>query len=368
MADVVFATLAAGGNVPPLLAVATEVADRGHRVRVLGHNLQRPTFEQAGLEFHGYDGLDDWDPAAATTTLEDMHGWSRQFTERVKAQALIDLVAPDSVAVVDCMLLQSLGAAQRAGLPTVALVHSFHAYFDGSWQRGPMGLSGKIRGLSPRRLWRRCDRVLVCTDRELDPAGRKAWPASFVWTGPTSGRPARIQPASPPRVLVNLSTNAFPGQREALQNILDGLAAMPVDVVVTTGPAVDPASLTVPPNAEVHRFLPHDEIMATCSAVIGHGGHSTTMRALAHGLPLVILPMHPMLDQPMVGKVVAEAGAGVSIKRTSSPAQIADALRVVLAGPHRAAAEAIADRWRDTNGAIVAADEILALRPEPVSQ
>ena len=152
--------------------------------------------------------------------------------------------------------------------------------------------------------------------------------------------------------LVSLSTNAFAGQREALQSVLDGIADAPVQVVLTTGPPVDTSELTAPSNAEVHRFLPHDEVMGTCSAVIGHGGHSTTMRALAHGLPLVIMPMHPMLDQPMVGMAVEAAGAGVSIKRTSSPAEIRAALDTVLGGrienPHRRSRRAGAaqtERW-----------------------
>jgi UDP:flavonoid glycosyltransferase YjiC (YdhE family) len=92
------------------------------------------------------------------------------------------------------------------------------------------------------------------------------------------------------------------------------------------------------------------------------------MRALAHGLPLVVMPMHPMLDQPMVGKAVQEAGAGVSIKRTSSPAEIRSALDTVLNGSHGAAASEIGARWRRSDGAVVAADRILALRSEPVSQ
>ena len=313
MTDVVFATLDAGGNVPPLLGIAEEVARRGHRVRVLGHEQQRATFEQAGLEFHGYRDVAPWDPTAPMSTLEGIRGWSRQFTEAAKGRELIELAGPDSVVVVDCMLLPALREAQRAGLTTVTLVHSFHAYFDGPWQRGPMGLLAKPKGLNPRRLWSRCDGVLVCTDRELDPAGQKDWPETFLWTGPIQRPTEPADPVSPPRVLVSLSTNAFPGQREVLQNVLDGLADAPVQVVLTTGPPVDPSELTAPANAEVHAFLPHDEVMATCSAVIGHGGHSTTVRALAHDLPLVIMPIHPMLDQPMVGKAVETAGAGVSI-------------------------------------------------------
>jgi UDP:flavonoid glycosyltransferase YjiC (YdhE family) len=368
MSNVVFATLDAGGNVPPLLGIADEVARRGHRVRVLGHEQQRATFEKAGLEFHGYRDVVSWDPTAPMSTLEGIRGWGRQFIEPGKGRELVELASPDSVAVVDCMLLPSLRDAQRAGLTTVALVHSFHAYFDGPWQRGPMGLLGKSKRLNPRRLWSRCNGVLVCTDRELDPTGSKNWPETFLWTGPIQRPTEPAVPVSPPRVLVSLSTNAFPDQREVLQNVLDGLADAPVQVVLTTGPPVDPGELTAPANAEVHAFLPHDEVMATCSAVIGHGGHSTTVRALAHDLPLVIMPIHPMLDQPMVGKAVAAAGAGVSIKSSSSPEDIRSALDTVLAAPYREVASTFGARWRGSDGAVVAADRILALRSEPVSQ
>ena len=368
MTDVVFATLDAGGNVPPMLGIAEEVARRGHRVRVLGHEKQRPTFEKARLEFHGYRDVAPWDAAAPMTTLQGIRGWGRQFTESGKGRELVELASLDSVVVVDCMLLPSLRDAQRAGLPTVALVHSFHAYFDGPWQRGPMGMLGKLRGLNPRRLWTQSDGVLVCTDRELDPAGAKSWPESFLWTGPIQPSTEPSVPANPPRVLVSLSTNAFPGQREVLQNILDGLADAPVEVVLTTGPPVEPSELTAPANAQVHAFLPHDEAMATCSAVIGHGGHSTTMRALAHNLPLVVMPIHPMLDQPMVGKAVAAAGAGVSIKASSSPAEIRSALDAVLTGPHRESASKFGARWRGSDGAVVAADRILATKSEQISQ
>jgi UDP:flavonoid glycosyltransferase YjiC (YdhE family) len=367
MTDVVFATVDAGGNAPPMKDIAVEVARRGHRVRVIGHEQQRASFESAGLEFHPYSDPEPWDPTAQKSTLEGLREFIGQLTAKGKGADLIRLTSPDSIVVVDCMLLGALDGAQKAGLTTVALVHSFHAYFDGGWRKGPIGLVARLKGLSARRIWDRCDAVLICTDRTLDPAGSKDWPDSFVWTGPAQPETKSAVAEAPPRVLASLSTIAFPGQSEAVQNILDGLADAPVEVVLTTGPAVDPNSLTVPANAEVHVFLPHDEVMAGCSAVIGHGGHSTTVRALAHGLPLVIMPMHPMLDQLMVGKAIEAAGAAVTIKRTASPEQIRAALDTVLDAQPRAAAEAIAERWRGADGTVVAADRILALQPGQVS-
>ena len=367
MTDVVFATVDAGGNAPPMKDIAVEVARRGHRVRVIGHERQRASFESAGLEFHPYGDPEPWDPTAQKSTLEGLREFIGQLTAKDKGDDLVRMTSPDSVVVVDCMLLGALDVAQRAGLTTVALVHSFHAYFDGGWRKGPIGLVARLKGLNARRIWNRCEAVLVCTDRSLDPAGSKDWPDSFDWTGPIQPETKSAVPVDPPRILASLSTIAFPGQSEAVQNILDGLADAPVEVVLTTGPAVDPAGLTVPANAEVHAFLHHEEVMAGCSAVIGHGGHSTTVRALAHGLPLVIMPMHPMLDQLMVGKAIEAAGAAVTIKRTASPEQIRAALETVLDEPHRAAAEAVAERWRSADGTAVAADRILALEPKRVS-
>ena len=367
MTDVVFATVDAGGNAPPFVAIATEVARRGNHVRVLGHEQQRATFEKAGLEFHAYSNPEPWQPTRQQSTISGLRGFIRQLTGADKGSDLAALLGPDSIAVVDCMLLSGLRAAQDAGVPTVTFVHSFHAYFDGPWRHGPIGIVGRLKGLGARRLWQDSAAVLVCTDRSLDPAGAKDWPDSFVWTGPVQPAAPMATPVTPPRVLASLSTIAFPGQREVVQNILDGLADAPVELVLTTGPAVDPAGLTVPANAEVHAFIPHDQVMPGCSAVIGHGGHSTTVRALAHGLPLVIMPMHPMLDQAMVGEVVEAAGAGVSIKKTSSPEQIRAAFDTVMDESHRQAAAAIGDRWRGADGAIVAADRILALQAKPVS-
>lgn len=367
MTDVVFATVDAGGNVPPLKEVAVEVARRGHRVRVLGHEQQRESFERVGLEFHAYNQSEPWDPTIQRPTMQAIRAFVAQFSGPQMRADLTALLGPGSVAVVDCMQLAGLKAAQDAGVPTAALVHSFHAYFDGGWRRGPVGILARLKGLGARKLWRNCGTVLVTTDRSLDPAGSRTWPDSFVWTGPIQPEPAPSSPVAPPRVLVSLSTIAFPGQQETLQNILDGLAGKPIEVVVTTGPAVDPATLTVPANAEVHAFLPHEDVMPGCSAVIGHGGHATTVRALAHGLPIVIMPMHPLLDQAMVGKAVEKAGAGVSIKRTAAPEDIGAALETVLDGRHRAAAVAIAERWRGVDGAAVAADRILAMSPESVS-
>jgi hypothetical protein len=50
-------------------------------------------------------------------------------------------------------------------------------------------------------------------------------------------------------------------------------------------------------NVEVHRFIDHGQLMPDIDMMIVHGEHGTTMGALGHDL-LLMLPLHPMCDQP----------------------------------------------------------------------
>ena len=102
--------------------------------------------------------------------------------------------------------------------------------------------------------------------------------------------------------------------------------------------------------------------MPAVSLVIGHGGHATTVRALAHDLPLVVLPMHPMLGQKMIGDSVAARGAGVVLSPRSPAAQIAAAASTLPGpGPHTGAAASIGAALRAEDGAARAADRLTTL-------
>jgi UDP:flavonoid glycosyltransferase YjiC (YdhE family) len=96
--------------------------------------------------------------------------------------------------------------------------------------------------------------------------------------------------------------------------------------------------------------------------LIGHGGHSTTMAALAHDLPLIIMPMHPLIDQPMIARAVADAGAGIVLNRKASPEEIARALTALRTTESFAEkAAVIGQRLRAAEGARVAADRLLEI-------
>lgn len=357
MTDFLFATLDAGGNLPPALGIARDLVRAGHRVRFLGEPQQAGLVEATGAEFHAYAHSFPMAPADHMSALQQISMMVSVFTDAGIARDVVEEARhdPPDVVILDCLLLGAIDAASRAGLRTVVLVHSFYAFFDGPFRRTPITAVIAARGLGPRRVMKRADRILVCSDPLLDPAGGKNGNGKVVWTGAVADVEHPATPAPPglrPRVLVSLSTTAFPGQEAFLHKALEAVADLPLEVVVTTGPAIDPAGLTAPPNTTVHRYVPHRDVMPECSAVLGHGGHSTTMLALGHGLPLVIAPMHPLLDQRMVGKAVQDAGAGLLIKASSSPEEISRAVKTVVdSALFRAAASGVGQRIREADGA-----------------
>lgn len=362
MAEVLILTVDGSGNVPPALAVGAELRGRGHRVRVLGTDRQRADVVDAGLEHVAYRHPRPWVSQERRSSTRAALDFVAMVGSRAYGRDLAEALAdrPADVVLVDGMIPAATARAARLGVPNAVLMHTFARFFLSP----AMEAAGRVRGFSPRRAWARADAVLVASDSELDPASGGA-PAGYTWVGVVEAPPRALPgsaPGRPPRVLVSLSSVHIPAQLGMLQRILDGLADLPVEVVATTGPTVDPAALRAPANATVHRHVPHHELLPTCDLVVGHGGHSTTMRTLMHGLPLLLLPADPRIDQPTVARAVARAGAGLHLDRSSSPDAIRAAAITLLGDPsYRAAADVVGQRLRDQDGVRSAADHLVAL-------
>jgi len=365
MARILAVTWDGGGNVPPMLGIASELQRRGHQVRVLGHAQQRHRVVSAGLKFVEYRHARPWSPNVAATGARFLLRFLFEaFTDPGPGKDVCDELVrePVDLALVDSMSLAGLRSAERSGVATAVLMHTLHRYHTHQWSLGPIGVVAAVYGMRPGRLWNAADRVLVATDSALDPAARRKLPANVRYTGVVHTPVKASTPEKDkPLVLVSLSTIFFEGQEATLQAVLDALEGLPIRGIVTTG-AVPPGALRIPANVEAHEYVPHDEIMPSASLIVGHGGHSTTMRALAHGVPLLILPMHRILDQLMVGKAVAAAGAGRVLPKTASADEIRTAVQSLLQdASYRRVAEVTGARLRSRNGAIAAADELEGL-------
>lgn len=351
MSSILFTTFDGGGNVPPTLAVANELRIRGHDVRIIGHSCQATFVTGAGLPFIAYPTARDFHGADNNSPF----AWVAMFGDRAMGRdVLAELEArPADLVVVDCLTFGAIEAVATRGIPFVLLEHTFDEYFANMWLRGPVGMGLRLKRFHVSRLLAAARARVVMSLRELDPVMDP--PSSVIHAGPVA-RGVVAEP-SEPTVLASLSTIHFRGMEAALQNIVSALGSLPVRAIVTTGPAVDPSSLSVPRNVEVHQFVPHAELMPHVSVVVGHGGHATTMAALAHNLPLVVMPLDPVLDQKMVGTAVAKAGAGRLLTKKAKPAVIGAAVEELLAdGRHRQSAAKLGEAIRARSGASAGAD------------
>jgi len=147
-------------------------------------------------------------------------------------------------------------------------------------------------------------------------------PPSLAWEQPLGESvllaPAAPRTGSPPawldghgRPLVYATLGTVFNEPELLTRLLAGLDQVPA-ALVTTGRNVDPAALgSVPPHVRVERFVPQEDVLPACAAVVAHAGSGSTLAALAHGLPLVLVPQGA--DQFENAARVEAAGAGVVV-------------------------------------------------------
>jgi len=317
--------------------------------------------------------------------------WTREVASELGRE-------PTDMVVADFILVGALVAAEAAGVPRVALVHNvYRGAVQGRPPWGPgwrptVGMMGRLRdaagtfvsnrihardvlpflnrarrslGLPPLRRYfeqdDRASRIVVLTSPEFDspigfpanvrlvgtPVGDEAPPATFSTRGPDDGRPL---------VLVSLST-LEQGQATLMDRILAALASLPVRALVTLGPALDRSRFTSPRNVALETFVPHGSLLPHAAAVVSQCGLGTVMKALAHGVPLVCIPL--VGDQPENAARIQTLGAGVRLPADADPARIRRAIERVLTDPaFRGSAQRVAGAIAGEDPVKAAVDEI----------
>jgi UDP:flavonoid glycosyltransferase YjiC (YdhE family) len=329
----------AGGNVAPTLEILRELAQRGGEVTVLGHRQLASAVEGAGLAFRAFRHARRWSATVERPGWRSMIGWLPLASDRGAGRDVAEAAGelhPELI-VVDCMLPGSLRAARATGAAVAMVMHTMIGYWESQWSpRTPLGLWLRLTGTLPSGRAFLPDLALLATMPEFDPLPeRTRIPRELIaQTGPAVGRPHAVKAArgqEQPTVLISLSTISYPGQGELLRRLVDAVAGLPLRAIVTTGPALDPARIIAPPNVEVRRFVPHEELLPNVDLVIGHGGHGTTMRALSHGVPVLVVPMTSLADHDLVADAVVAVGAGAQVPKTAGSDELQRVIAAALA-------------------------------------
>jgi UDP:flavonoid glycosyltransferase YjiC (YdhE family) len=295
-------------------------------------------------------GLTAWPvgPTQAEAGVPDSPRWFAR-TGADRAADLLPLAAawrPDLVVHEETELAGLLVAA-RLGARHVA--HGLGIAATGSWEQFAPVVeeAGERAGVPdlPARL-RAAEFLSLCPpalrpDEPDRPAQRALRPA-FGQAAPGDALPAAMAGLPHPRT-AHLTLGTVFHHSDVLGTAIAGLRDLPVNLVVTVGPDVDPDRFgPQPPHVLVERYVPHGLLLPRCDLVVSQGGAGVLLGALAHGLPQLVLPQ--AADQPANAEAVRRAGAGLVLHdgQVSADSVRGAAVQLLDRPRHRAAARAVA--------------------------
>lgn len=177
---------------------------------------------------------------------------------------------------------------------------------------------------------------------------------------------------SRPRVALTLGVSArafLKGDWGRTAKLMEAVAGLDIEVIATLNEnqLLDVPG-GVPDNVRIVDYVPLDQLLPTCSAMISHGSIGTCMAAAAKGVPQLIcdtdeslrlygtatadgiewdLPGQKHQYSTLTSAYVSERGAGVRLNhQTHSPDHMRTQLRRVLEDPSfREGARAVRDDW-----------------------
>jgi len=338
-----FVTWAGGGNSTPVIGLATRLIGRGHDVQVVSPDDSTARFAEISVPYE----VMAREPKAVCAAIEH---------------------AQPDVVVVDFMMPAWLSEAESSGVPVVALVHTLYDRIAAGLLTAFTTLDAindgrRALGLDPIAdapdLLDHMDRVLVTSYAELEADPGETPNVRYV--GAILEEPATDtgwQPPGTPLVVASLGTTPGLDDHVVVPNLLEGVAPLPVHVLLNAGAHLDAATLSPPDNVTVARYIRHAAVMPHAAAVVTHAGLGVTLAALSYGLPMVAIPLGR--DQPATARRVEAVGAGVVLPVDASPADLRDALGSVLEdATYRTSAQRFAAEYDPT--ASVAIGELEAL-------
>jgi UDP:flavonoid glycosyltransferase YjiC (YdhE family) len=374
MARILWLNWSGGGNLPPSLGVARILTERGHQVAFAGRPEMVPRVKTAGFRAieitQAYAQVDRY-PQGSFLTRMSCYLTSPAVEEQVRS--IVAAEAPDIV-LVDAMFPAALAQAPGFQQRTVVFVHTFVFRQLDMWRKMIATLDGMrqqagFAALPPLdELWCKRDRIISTSLAAFDAAPAPGWDL-VRHVGPVLEDEKFAVPTplpwpesdATPLVLVSFSTGFEQRNVDKVQRALDALADLPVHVVATTGGIVAPNEVATPANAIVLNYAAHDPIMRRAALVMTHGGHGTAMRAMRHGVPMVVIPGLAG-DQPFVAAAVQEWGAGRALPGDAGTDAMRAAAQEVLSTPSfHAIAKQKSALLAGVDGAVNAADEVETL-------
>ena len=315
---VLFTFAGGSGHYEPLVPIARAAEMAGHTVAFAGQPVMIPAIEAAGFTAFATGGITLSGMSKRLPLLKlDLEREDRDLREgfatrlaRERATTILTLCAawqPDLL-VCDEIDFGAMVAAERLGLPyATVLVIAAGSFVRKEVVGEPLNQLRAEHGLPPDPDLGMLSRYLVLSSFPpsfRDPAS--PLPATAHAIRPLTVDRARDDTAPPwsvrfhgaPTVYFTLGTVFNVESGDLFERVLAGLGELPMNVIATVGREIDPAEFgPQSANIQIARYIPQSVVLPHCAAVVSHGGSGSVIGALAHGLPMVLIPMGA--DQPL---------------------------------------------------------------------
>lgn len=140
---------------------------------------------------------------------------------------------------------------------------------------------------------------------------------------------------------------------------IEALADLNCQVVMSVGKHADLRQFAdAPGNFIIRSYVPQLELLEHTSVFVTHGGMNSTMEALFHDVPLLVVPH--AADQPMVAARILDLECGTAIAKDNvTSANLRTAVERLLQDPgYKQSAARIGETLRSSGGYRKAVDEI----------
>ncbi|HEY9467995.1 MAG TPA: glycosyltransferase [Propionibacteriaceae bacterium] len=132
------------------------------------------------------------------------------------------------------------------------------------------------------------------------------------------------------RIYFTLGTVFNTESGDLCTRVLEGLQELPARILATVGTNIDPSSIPISAaNVRIERFVPQSLVLPVVDLVVNHGGSGSVIGALAHGIPLIVIPLGA--DQELNAHRVEALGAGLKLDpMTCTPLEISNGVQCIL--------------------------------------
>jgi UDP:flavonoid glycosyltransferase YjiC (YdhE family) len=370
------------GHLLPMLPLVRAAQRAGHDVVVSSGADLAEVLDGLGVSHHrsGATLAESYGRLPERTTIsalppEEQAGFAARYlfgagaVDRARdLVAFVDEWRPDLV-VHDTLELGSPTVAAERGVPHVT--HGYGPMTPGSDRFAAVLAAVIVEAGLPDPL----PAVLAAPYLDVCPPGLRGT-VPYPWTSTVPLRPSAGEVAVDAVDVVDLSDLPYPDTvyvtlgtimnqaAGVFRAVIDGCSELPVNLVVTTGPDLDPELIgPLPASVRTARFLPQAALLPRCTAVVSHAGAGTMLGALCHGLPQLCLPQGT--DQPFNTAALLPTGAALALQPDETTADTVAAAMARLLGEE--SFRAAAGRLRAEIETMPTADDVLADLLAPVS-